>query len=66
MKWQPWEDFRQEEEILPIKEPPCKDCCFWKPSRIYSCNGEYDGVICCTKPDMEHDFSCYREKGEKE
>lgn len=62
MRWQPWDDFKPEEELLPILEPPCKDCVFWKPQRQYMMNGMYDGVRLCHSVDMQKDFSCYKER----
>ncbi len=66
MKWDPWNEFEKDAEVLPIKEPPCKDCDYWKPIRCYGKDGSFDGIICCHAPeDMEVDFSCYRYKGER-
>lgn len=66
-EWHPWNDFDDggESVLLPIAEPPCKQCEYWKPHRTYSCVGNkmiFDGVRCCIKSDQFHDFSCYREK----
>ena len=61
--WKPWDDYRMEAEILPIKGPPCATCKYWKPQREYdhSVNGfRYTGVLLCHSEHMEPDFSCYR------
>ena len=59
--WKPWDDYKPEECRLPIQSPPCEFCYYWRPQRKYSKIG-YDGVTCCAADDMEHDFSCFREK----
>ena len=66
MKWQPWIDFDDGEvEILPISEPPCKECSRWLPQRVYKLMGDsikFDGVELCHAPEMYPDYSCYRAK----
>lgn len=61
LKWQPWETFVGEAEVLPIANPPCATCQFWKPIRIFRASGEFDGVRCC-HGDMCNDFSCWRDR----
>lgn len=73
-KWQPEIDFNQPPEALPIPEPPCRDCRFWRPTRIYkraSCRHydhksvvEFVGVRCCWAEKMYPDFSCFERKRE--
>lgn len=69
-KWQPWEDFKEDLEMLPIAEPPCKRCIYWQPRRKYYMEppliGKYDGVVLCAKAEMEHDFSCFEPKQKAE
>jgi len=61
MRWAPWEDYKNvEEETLPIEEPPCKHCLFWRPTNTYFANGGVSGVRCCRAEEMFSDFSCYR------
>ena len=69
MKWEPWITFKktfkktkEEEDILPIYEPPCKNCRHWRPGRFYSSTGMFDGIIACRSADMHYDFSCYEDK----
>lgn len=62
-KWSPWDDFYQELEELPIKEPPCKYCKHFKPRRSYDDEGNYIGVVICHGESMELDFSCFVSKG---
>lgn len=66
MKWQPYIDFKKDCEILPVTEPPCKFCIYWKPIRRYDHAGRYDGVQMCGKREMINDFSCYEQNLEKE
>lgn len=64
-KWQPWEDFRLETPFtLPIDGPPCVDCKFWLPMAQFDRLGKFDGVQLCHSPEMEHDFSCFKEREE--
>ncbi len=69
MKWEPWETFKANSEVLDISEPPCKDCKFWKPQNRYAHtpNGFiFYGIVCChTYDGQESDFSCYKQKGGK-
>ena len=62
MKWQPWIDYRSNETALPIDEPPCKHCEYWYPVRVFNSRGRFDGVTLCHSPNMESDFSCFREQ----
>ena len=74
MKWEPWKDFKADPEVLPILGPPCPACFFWKPQRTTRetyhdeanqpgiVGAHFDGVRCCWKMDMSHDFSCYKPK----
>lgn len=60
-KWQPWIDFEEEQEPLPISEPPCKHCEHWNPIKDYR-DGMFSGVILCHYTKMCQDFSCFEEK----
>lgn len=44
---------------LYITNPPCSDCVYWKPHVKIDYKGDYDGIRCCTRGEMFHDFSCY-------
>lgn len=61
MKWQPWIDYKQDVEPLPIGGPPCSSCEHWKPVRKYYENGIFCGVTLCHREQMQ-DFSCYSER----
>lgn len=67
MNWQPWNDYKpQKEELLPIEAPPCANCAFWKPIRVYDDVGAYNGVRLCHVLDGQcRDFSCYKPREEK-
>jgi hypothetical protein len=56
MTWKPWQ--------IPLDGPPCLTCVFWRPQFKYVCLADgreiFDGIECCTAPEMSHDFSCYR------
>jgi hypothetical protein len=64
-KWQPWLDHEPSDKRqvfaaeLEISAPPCPDCWFWAPRRIYS-HGKYDGVVLCHADERYGDFSCYK------
>jgi hypothetical protein len=66
VKWEPWEDYKEDSALLPIFAPPCPNCKFWKPQRRYVELGEYglkfDGIVCCHAKEQHCDFSCYRDK----
>lgn len=65
MKWEPWETYKEEVPVLAIDMPPCSDCQYWKPQRIYinlSTGVQFDGVKLCHANDMHNDFSCYKER----
>lgn len=62
LEFKPWDDFKNHHN-LPIQSPPCAMCTWWKPRVKTLKNGEFDGVVLCTKDgDMEHDFSCFEAK----
>jgi hypothetical protein len=63
-RWEPWNDYKPETEYLPIERPPCEHCKYWKPHRKYASHG-YEGIACCCNAEMEHDFSCFKGKGER-
>jgi len=60
-EWKPWEVFVERAVRLPLDGPPCKDCSRWNPHALFDCNGNADGVRCCSAVDMENDFSCFRQ-----
>lgn len=64
MKWQPWIDFKQPPSppLLPIAEPPCKECKHWSPRYQYNANGTPGGIRICWANEQHHDFSCHEEK----
>lgn len=49
-----------------IREPPCINCTFWKPQRLFTyikgVGMEFDKVRCCHAEEMNHDFSCFSER----
>ncbi|HEX2959093.1 MAG TPA: hypothetical protein VHO70_19815 [Chitinispirillaceae bacterium] len=59
--------------LVPIEEPPCKGCNFWKPHAVFNSNHntgkiEQTGIRCCLAETMYRDFSCYvprKEAGQK-
>lgn len=63
-----WKDFVGSElPVLPISEPPCKWCNYFKPQVLYrhTVNGfEYDGLRLCHADEMNADFSCFEKKDE--
>lgn len=59
IKWEPWVTYRANAPILPISEPPCKDCAHWRPIVIFDKYGNFDGVRMCQSDKMLDDFSCY-------
>ena len=60
MTWQPWKDFEDEPigKPLPITEPPCKNCFFWRPVIL---SPPHD-LRCCHVLEQFHDFSCFKER----
>lgn len=73
IKFQPWLDARkafEEDGVVKIKnitEPPCKHCESFIPRVKTSPNGDYDGVVICTRVGgMMNDFSCFQQKGLEE
>jgi len=69
MKWEPWEQFRDDASILSVDvpAPPCPHCLFWNPQRRYqNLKGGYvyEGVELCHSGDMLPDFSCFKERPE--
>lgn len=67
--WRPWEQFKADQEVLPIPAPPCPSCRYWHPIRNYvnlpSYFGQFDGVRLCHAQEMERDFSCFRDRPQK-
>jgi hypothetical protein len=61
MNWEPWEVYKQQLEVLQIFAPPCSECNFFRPMRKYR-GIYYNGVVICHSEDMEHDFSCFRNR----
>jgi hypothetical protein len=60
---QAWEDFKPSDDVLPISEPPCRDCHYFRPRRIYTEHGLFNGVVLCTNTGEQcNDFSCYKAK----
>lgn len=62
MKWTLWKDY---DMVKNTKEPPCKNCKFFKPTvRCDNPDCPLPGVIYpirfCHSPEMLPDFSCYR------
>jgi hypothetical protein len=60
--WEPWKTYATEPELLPIDGPPCRNCARWKPIRKFTGAGEFEGVVLCIAREMEHDFSCFRNR----
>ena len=63
--WNPYDKFKQDLDELPIKEPPCTQCKHWKPIRNYFEWGAFKGLTLCHSENMEHDFSCFRDRPEQ-
>ncbi|MBY8999270.1 MAG: hypothetical protein KGD60_16335 [Candidatus Thorarchaeota archaeon] len=62
--WKPWEDAGENiPEILPISEPPCKYCKYFKPHHqtiVLIGEGElFSRFDACIAENMYGDFSCY-------
>ena len=66
MKWDRWDLYAKDAEILPIKEPPCNKCKNFKPHRQYNSHGGFDGYVLCIVKEMYNDYSCYAEIRKKE
>ena len=77
-QWHNWYDWRNSGVdtgatiALKLFHPPCPDCMFWNPHiAVYRAGlAEKKGIIldnftACTAMDMEHDFSCFRARGQK-
>lgn len=73
-KWQPWEDTPKDGPpaarniFNSMSGPPCAYCRHWKPQVTYRATPEgsvFDGVQCCHADEMQHDFSCFRDREEK-
>lgn len=60
--WNPAQQYAQDAEVLPIPEPPCRNCANWRPTRQYGGRGEFLGVRLCQADEMAIDFSCFRKK----
>lgn len=61
--WEPWEEFKEDLEVLPIDEPPCKHCKHWRPLRTYNWNGEFNGLVLCHFSGKRPcDFSCFESR----
>ena len=67
MKWEPWNEYDEVrgDPVLPIPEPPCKECYWWQPRQVihYSASmrsSNLDSIRCCWASNMHFDFSCYR------
>lgn len=62
-RWQPWIDFQEKPDLLPIEGPPCKTCAFWMPIRRYHPEYKtYVGVQLCHAQEMRPDFGCHAPK----
>lgn len=52
--------FRElKRQVLPILEPPCKNCRSWQPHPKYDANGNVAGFRMCTAIEIKNDFSCF-------
>lgn len=61
--WEPWKQYEDvTPPMLPIVEPPCRTCKFFKPHATFGPNGNFSGVRICISQEMFHDFSCYKQK----
>ena len=63
--WEHWKETKNyPPELLPISEPPCKYCIFFKPyhkTYILIGKGElFSRFEACIAEEMYNDFSCYR------
>ena len=71
MEWEPWVKYTDVKQavhdlsIPNIKEPPCKQCLYFRPTRIITFSGEYAGVHICHAASMFRDFSCFKNKTQK-
>lgn len=60
-KWKPWIDHsKAEQPTLPIDEPPCKTCKWFRPVANFNAAGQVEGVTLCHAPEMYSDFSCHK------
>lgn len=66
--FRPWIEFEADLATLPfelpIAAPPCADCKFWNPRRMFEVSGETktSGVRLCHSKQMWQDFSCFRDR----
>jgi len=59
--WVPWD--------IQTSGPPCVKCFYWRPQFKYITVSKQepiryipDGIVCCQRQEMFHDFSCFKEK----
>ena len=61
--WKPWKDASKNiPEVLPISEPPCKYCKYFKPhykTCVFENEQLYSRFNACIAEKMYNDFSCY-------
>lgn len=62
----PWNpnQFAQDAEELPIKEPPCSRCQNWRPTRQHDSAGKFIGIRLCQADEMFIDFSCFKARAD--
>jgi len=50
------------EDLAEIKEPPCRNCSYWRPHTITNGLGYHNGYVLCSNGTVKTDFSCYKER----
>ena len=63
-----WDEITAIETPCPrinVCSPPCINCKYWNPQQKYrsvKTRQVPDGIVCCHKENMFHDFSCFVEE----
>lgn len=61
--WDPWTRYKNNDDLVEIPEPPCRNCRYWNPARD---NPPFGGILCCHAEEMFGDFSCFRQREVKD
>ena len=63
MTFEPWKTYANPAYLgntIPVFEPPCKDCWYWRPKITTDDRGNFNGIVLCAKiGGMCNDFSCF-------
>ena len=66
MKFEPWVTYRNHSPVhIPVEGPPCIHCKFWEPIVMFT-GRQTSGVRLCHSENQWRDFSCYKEKENKD